>query len=198
VSALRRVKRHPPPPRPPIRFPASLRRRHAATCPADGFVEAGFNPFEHNGGKGIPEITGYTPSEPKVMPKTGTAPEAKPEEKAEVKAELDYCCTSTNAVAVVNALKDREEIIFVPDKYLADYVSKQTKKKLISWNGFCPTHLLFQPEDVTVLKLQHPSAAVMVHPECSSEMRQLADFVGSTSKCAVTPRSPTLKIYRWH
>jgi quinolinate synthase len=55
---------------------------------------------------------------------------------AEVKAELDYCCTSTNAVKVVNALKDYREIIFVPDKYLADYVSKKTGRRLVSWSGF--------------------------------------------------------------
>lgn len=67
---------------------------------------------------------------------------------AQVKAELDFCCTSTNAVAVVNALKNEKEIIFVPDKYLADYVSKQTKRKLISWNGYCPTHVKILPEDI--------------------------------------------------
>jgi quinolinate synthase len=67
---------------------------------------------------------------------------------------------------------------------LAEYAAKKTGKNLVpipEW-GFCPTHLLFQPEDVTVLKLQYPDAAVMVHPECSSEMREVADFVGSTSK----------------
>ena len=84
---------------------------------------------------------------------------------AEVKAELDYCCTSTNAVAIVNYLKDKEEIIFVPDKYLADYVSKQTGRKLISWNGFCPTHAKILPEDVRREKKFHPFAKVIVHPE---------------------------------
>ena len=64
---------------------------------------------------------------------------------AEVKAELDFCCTSSNAVGVVNALKGKEEIIFVPDKYLADYVSKKTGRKLISWKGFCPTHVKNSP-----------------------------------------------------
>jgi quinolinate synthase len=67
---------------------------------------------------------------------------------------------------------------------LAEYVQEETGKTLIPIPeyGFCPTHLLFLPEDVTVLKLEHPNAAVMVHPECSSEMRKVADFVGSTSK----------------
>src|SRR3989339_1227717 len=77
---------------------------------------------------------------------------------AEVKAELDYCCTSTNAVAIVNALKDREEIIFVPDKYLADFVAKKTGRKMIIWNGFCPTHIRILPEDVKREKKFHPFA----------------------------------------
>ena len=101
---------------------------------------------------------------------------------AEVKAELDVCCTSTNAVAVVNALKDREEIIFVPDKYLADYVSKKTGIKLIGWNGFCPTHVKILPEDIKREKKFHPQAKVMVHPECLPAVVALADAVLSTSQ----------------
>ncbi|MDD4894668.1 MAG: quinolinate synthase NadA [Candidatus Omnitrophica bacterium] len=100
---------------------------------------------------------------------------------AEVKAELDVCCTSTNAVAVVNALKDKEEIIFVPDKYLADYVSKQTGRDLISWNGFCPTHLKILPEDIKRERKFHPFAKVMVHPECLPQVVSMADAVLSTS-----------------
>ncbi|PIP21274.1 MAG: quinolinate synthase [Candidatus Omnitrophica bacterium CG23_combo_of_CG06-09_8_20_14_all_40_11] len=101
---------------------------------------------------------------------------------AEVKAELDICCTSTNAVAVVNALEDREEIIFVPDKYLADYVAKQTRRKIISWNGFCPTHVKILPEDIKREKKFHPFAKVMVHPECLPAVVAMADAVLSTSK----------------
>lgn len=101
---------------------------------------------------------------------------------AEVKAELDICCTSTNAVAVVNALKDREEIIFVPDKYLADYVEKTTGKKLIKWNGYCPTHVKILPEDIKREKKFHPQAKVMVHPECLPAVVVMADAVLSTSK----------------
>jgi quinolinate synthase len=102
---------------------------------------------------------------------------------ATAKAHCDICCTSANAVEVINSL-DAETILFGPDRNLAEYVAEKTGKTLIpipEW-GFCPTHLLFQPEDVTATKLQHPDAAVMVHPECSSEMRKVADFVGSTSK----------------
>ena len=99
------------------------------------------------------------------------------------KANCDVCCTSANAVEVIKSL-DEETILFGPDRNLAEYVSEKTGKTLIpipEW-GFCPTHLLFQPEDVKVLKMRHPDAVVMVHPECSSEMRKVADFVGSTSK----------------
>ncbi|MDD5561559.1 MAG: quinolinate synthase NadA [Candidatus Omnitrophica bacterium] len=101
---------------------------------------------------------------------------------AEVKAELDYCCTSTNAVAVVSALKDKKEIIFIPDKYLADYVSKKSGRKLISWHGFCPTHVKILPEDLKREKKFHPKAKVMVHPECLSGVVALADAVLSTSQ----------------
>jgi quinolinate synthase len=101
---------------------------------------------------------------------------------AEVKAELDYCCTSTNAVKVVNALKEYKEIIFVPDKYLADYVSRETQRKLISWNGYCPTHVKILPEDVKREKKFHPKAKVMVHPECLPQVVALADAVLSTSQ----------------
>jgi len=103
---------------------------------------------------------------------------------AAVKAELDYCCTSTNAVAVINALKDAKEIIFVPDKYLADYASKKTGRKLITWNGFCPTHVKILPEDIKREKYFHPHAKVLVHPECLSSVVALADAVLSTSQMA--------------
>ena len=102
---------------------------------------------------------------------------------AVAKAQCDVCCTSANAVEVVSSLKTKK-ILFGPDRNLAEYVAEKTGKTVIpipEW-GFCPTHLLFQPEDVSVLITQHPDAVVMVHPECSAEMRQIADFVGSTSK----------------
>ncbi len=102
---------------------------------------------------------------------------------ASAKAQCDICCTSANAVEVIQSL-DADTILFGPDRNLAEYVQEETGKTLIPIPeyGFCPTHLLFQPEDVKVLKLQHPNAQVMVHPECSSEMRKTADFIGSTSK----------------
>jgi quinolinate synthase len=102
---------------------------------------------------------------------------------AAAKAQSDICCTSANAVQVVQSL-DADTILFGPDRNLGEYVAEKTGKKIIpipEW-GFCPTHLLFQPEDIAVLKLKHPDATVMVHPECSSETRGVADFIGSTSK----------------
>ena len=111
---------------------------------------------------------------------------------AEAKAESDVCCTSANAVEVIQSL-NADTVLFGPDKNLAEYVAEKTGKTLIPIpaNGFCPTHLLFQPEDVTVLKQQHPKAVVMVHPECSREMRKVADFIGSTSKmCRYAKESP--------
>ncbi len=101
---------------------------------------------------------------------------------AEVKAELDICCTSTNAVEVVNYLKDSEEIIFIPDKYLADFVSKRTGRRLISWDGHCPTHVKILPEDIVKQVRSHPKAKVIVHPECTPEVIDLADEALSTGK----------------
>ncbi|QAT16302.1 quinolinate synthase [Candidatus Velamenicoccus archaeovorus] len=108
---------------------------------------------------------------------------------ADVKAELDICCTSTNAVDIISKLKN-EEIIFVPDKYLADYVSKKTNKRLIAWEGYCPTHVKILPEDIIKKVRQHPGAKVMVHPECRPEVVELADEVLSTGKmCAFAKKS---------
>ena len=100
---------------------------------------------------------------------------------AAVKAECDLCCTSANAVRMVReGLREAAEIIFVPDKYLADYVSAQTGRSFIVWPGFCPTHARILPENVREEKVLHPEAVVIAHPECPPELRQLADCVTST------------------
>jgi quinolinate synthase len=112
---------------------------------------------------------------------------------AQIKAELDICCTSTNAVAVVNTLKDSQEIIFVPDKYLADYVSRQTGRQLISWSGFCPTHIKILPEDIKREKKFHPFAKVMVHPECLPQVVAMADAVLSTSRMSKFAKESDVK-----
>jgi len=102
---------------------------------------------------------------------------------ATAKAYCDICCTSANAVEVIASL-DCDTVLFGPDRNLAEYIQRKTGKTVIpipEW-GFCPTHLLFQPEDVHILKTQYPEAKVMVHPECTFEMHKVADFVGSTSQ----------------
>ncbi|MGQ9506742.1 MAG: quinolinate synthase NadA [Candidatus Bathycorpusculaceae bacterium] len=115
---------------------------------------------------------------------------------ASAKAYCDVCCTSANAVKVIEAV-NAETVLFGPDRNLADYVQRKTGKTIIpipEW-GFCPTHLLFQPEDVQLLKMQYPEAVVMVHPECSLEMRNIADFIGSTSQMCRYAREKNAKTF---
>jgi quinolinate synthase len=111
---------------------------------------------------------------------------------AAVKAQCDYCCTSANALKMVqNILKNNEEIIFIPDKYLAQYVSNQVGHKFITWEGYCPTHARILPENVIEAKKLHPQAKVLVHPECKSQLAELADVVASTEKmCAYVQNTP--------
>ena len=99
---------------------------------------------------------------------------------AEVKAESDICCTSANAVKVIESL-DAREILFVPDQYLGQYVATKTNKPMHLWPGFCPTHARIEPQDITRLKRDYPQAKVVVHPECRPEVIALADAVLSTS-----------------
>jgi len=102
---------------------------------------------------------------------------------AVAKAYCDICCTSANVIKVIESLS-ADTILFGPDRNLAEYAQRKTGKTIIpvpEW-GFCPTHLLFQPEDVYILKKQYPDALVMVHPECNLETQKTADFVGSTSQ----------------
>lgn len=98
---------------------------------------------------------------------------------AAVKAESDICCTSANAIKVVDSLAEKE-IIFVPDRNLALYVAAHTLKKIIPWNGYCPTHHLILPGDILLEKEEHPEAEVLVHPECRPDVVSLADKVLST------------------
>jgi quinolinate synthase len=99
---------------------------------------------------------------------------------AEVKAESDYCCTSANGVKVVQNL-DSEEILFVPDQYLGDFISRKTGKKMTLWPGYCPTHVKILAEDIIQRKQEYPRAHVVVHPECRPDVIDLADETLSTS-----------------
>jgi len=99
---------------------------------------------------------------------------------ADVKAESDICCTSANAVKVVNSLEENA-VIFVPDSNLASYVMRHTDKKIIPWNGWCYVHNKFSPEGLRRAKAEHVDAKVLVHPECVPEVVDLADEVFSTT-----------------
>lgn len=100
---------------------------------------------------------------------------------AAVKAESDVCCTSSNAVSIVRAFPHRR-ILFVPDKNLAAFVAKQVpEKEIIPWDGFCPIHQRLSPEYLLRAKAAHPNAKIIAHPECTDEVRAIADYVVSTS-----------------
>jgi quinolinate synthase len=99
---------------------------------------------------------------------------------AEVKAESDICCTSSNSVKIVNSLQE-ERIIFVPDRNLALYTQRFTKKEILPWDGFCIVHDQITPHHIKVAQSLHPGAIVLVHPECRPEVIDLADYVASTS-----------------
>jgi quinolinate synthase len=99
---------------------------------------------------------------------------------AEVKAGSDICCTSANAIKVVQSLDKNKEIIFVPDKYLGKYVTSQTGRKMILWDGYCPVHVKILVEDILKQKKKYPQAEIIVHPECTPEVIELADKVLST------------------
>lgn len=100
---------------------------------------------------------------------------------AEVKSECDICCTSSNAVKIVDSLKSKE-IMFVPDTYLGKWVESQLGNvKVNSFTGFCPTHLRIKPEDVDSAREKYPDALVLAHPECHKEVCLKADYVGSTT-----------------
>lgn len=100
---------------------------------------------------------------------------------AAIKAESDVCCTSSNAVKIVQGVEG-DTILFLPDKNLADYVQRFTDKKIIPWKGFCPTHEQYSAEELKKIREKHPDAVVMVHPECNREVVDLADEVLSTGQ----------------
>lgn len=99
---------------------------------------------------------------------------------AAVKAESDICCTSANAVRVVNSL-EAEEVILVPDRNLGRYIAANTDKKCYFWEGYCPYHDQLPEEDVLAAKERYPNALFLAHPECRPQILQLADHIASTS-----------------
>ncbi len=101
---------------------------------------------------------------------------------AEVKAESDYCCTSANAVEVVNSLPRDRRIIFVPDQHLGRFVAERTGRDLELWPSYCITHEIITDEDIKNLKAKYPDAIVMAHPECTEPVKELADQLLSTGQ----------------
>lgn len=100
---------------------------------------------------------------------------------AEVKSECDMCCTSSNAVKIVKSM-NQDKILFVPDTYLGKWVEKQLGNiEVITYPGFCPTHLQIRPKDIEDARLAHPNALVLAHPECHMSVSAIADYVGSTT-----------------
>ena len=100
---------------------------------------------------------------------------------AEVKAEADICCTSGNAVKVVESL-EAERVVFIPDEYLAKYVAKQTRVEIIGWHGRCEVHERFTGEDIRRYRRGFDGLVVLAHPECPPDVLEAADFVGSTAQ----------------
>lgn len=100
---------------------------------------------------------------------------------AEVKAVSDICCTSGNAVKVVNAL-GASRVIFLPDEYLARYVASKTDVEIITWKGRCEVHEKFTPEYIRELRAEHPGVTILAHPECAPDVLSECDFVGSTAQ----------------
>jgi quinolinate synthase len=99
---------------------------------------------------------------------------------AAVKAESDICCTSANAVRVVQSLPSDRELIFVPDQYLGQWVAQKTGRKMHLWPGYCPTHMRIFGEEIREEKKKHPGAPALVHPECRPDAKEVADEVIST------------------
>jgi quinolinate synthase len=100
---------------------------------------------------------------------------------AEMKALSDIICTSSNAETIINSLPKDQKIIFAPDKNLGAYLIKKTGRDMVLWNGSCIVHELFSLQKITKLKVRHPNAKVIAHPECEEAVLATADYIGSTS-----------------
>lgn len=99
---------------------------------------------------------------------------------AAVKAESDICCTSANVLDVVNSVPQKT-VIFTPDRNMGGYIASKTSKRIILWEGYCHTHDRLSPEELLKAKSDHPGARVMVHPECSPSVQEIADYVVGTT-----------------
>ena len=112
---------------------------------------------------------------------------------AAVKAESDICCTSANAVKIVESIPAHLKVIFLPDQYLGDFVQRKTGRSLILYSGFCPTHVRIMAADIFRERKKHPDALVIAHPECPAPVAECADVVASTSRMAKEVQSSDKK-----
>jgi len=108
---------------------------------------------------------------------------------AGIKALSDIICTSSNAKAIVESLPKEQPIIFAPDKNLGAWVNKETGRNMLLWNGACMVHEIFSLQKITKLKVRHPDAKLIAHPECEEPVLRLADFIGSTTQLLVYTRN---------
>jgi len=100
---------------------------------------------------------------------------------AEVKALSDIICTSSNAEKIIESVPREQKIIFAPDRNLGAYLSKKTGRDMVLWNGACMVHEIFSLEKITKMKIRHPNAKMIAHPECEEPILRLADYIGSTT-----------------
>jgi len=101
---------------------------------------------------------------------------------AEIKALTDICCTSSNAVQIVESFPKEQKLIFAPDRNLGNYINSVTKRNMVVWNGACHVHEEFSLEKILQLKKENPDAKILAHPECEKPVLIVADFIGSTAK----------------
>ena len=101
---------------------------------------------------------------------------------ADIKALSDIICTSSNAEAIINSVPADQPILFAPDKNLGAYLNKKTGRNMLLWNGACMVHEIFSLEKITKLKIRHPEAQVLAHPECEEAILRISDYIGSTTQ----------------
>lgn len=114
---------------------------------------------------------------------------------AEIKALSDIICTSSNAAYIVNSLPKDQPIIFAPDRNLGAYLIKQTGRDMVLWNGACMVHEIFSLEKITKLKIRHPEAKLIAHPECEEPVLRIADYIGSTTGLLKYTQQDSSQVY---
>lgn len=114
---------------------------------------------------------------------------------AGIKALSDIICTSSNAKLIVESLPAEQKIIFAPDKNLGAYINKTTGRNMLLWNGACMVHEIFSLEKITKLKIRHPDAKLIAHPECEDAVLRISDYIGSTTQLLKYAKNTPYKIF---